>query len=98
MSNKEPFFSMNIENSLDNNYQEIDKVFENYTFSTICDNLGFLLSQHHNPGIEELDNLDMKMDLILEMFGSSSDIAEHPFSLNKYSVAENFISKYSKIS
>ena len=79
--------------------QEVEKVYESYTYATMCENFGVLVSDHHYVGDAELNNLEDNIDNLLALLECSSEAGQHPLSsemLSRYSLTENFISKYSQ--
>ena len=78
---------------------DVEKVYESYTFSTVCENIGILVSEHDIPGEADLNNLESNLDSLLALLDCSGDAEGHGASsdvFSRYSITENFIAKYSK--
>lgn len=73
---------------------QIDKIFEEYTQNISYENLTLLTSDSDTPNAHELDDLESNLEgLIMMLENSNGTAGANHFT--KYSVAEDFLAKYS---
>ncbi len=100
MSNLGPFWYHNVDSVLSSSQKhDVEKVYESYTLSTVCENIGMLVSEHDIPGEADLNNLEGNLDNLLALLDCSGDAEGHGETSDifaRYSITENFIAKYSK--
>ena len=84
---RHPFFSSN-------QTSQIDKIFEEYSRNISYENLTLLTSDSDTPNTHELDDLESNLEGLIMMLEESNGTpgANHHA---KYSVAQDFLAKYS---
>jgi hypothetical protein len=79
-----------------NQQAQIDKIYEDYTYTCSIDNFHMLTCDSHQPLQVELNDFESNLEnLIYVLEHSNGTIGGNMYS-SKYLVAEDFISKYTK--
>jgi hypothetical protein len=74
---------------------QIDKIYEEYTNNFSHDNFPMLTSESETQLQQELDDLESNLESLIYVLEHSNGTTGGNFYSSKYSVAEDFIAKYS---